>query len=72
MNNNTTCPQCMEITLETFVNITVKIPYGWSNLSKSGIRKKEVEIISADWPNTKFICNNCGWYASSKIKKESS
>ncbi len=60
--NAAACPQCLENTMETFVDITVCVPFGWSNLSKSGIRKKEVKIVSADWSRARFYCKSCGWY----------
>jgi hypothetical protein len=54
------CPKCgteMELT----VKVELRLPSGYAHLiSKDVIRKKECQLISADWGRAKATCYPCG------------
>ena len=55
------CPECGK-ELYMNVNVSIDLPSSMeSQLSKSNIRKKEVEIISASWDSSYYFCKtkNC-------------
>jgi hypothetical protein len=49
------CERCGE-PYEIRVNLTIRAPLGWKNLSKDGIRSRHVSIESADWDLAQFFC----------------
>jgi hypothetical protein len=42
--------------LQIRINLTIRAPLGWKNLSKDGIRSKHVTVESADWDLAQFFC----------------
>jgi len=52
------CPDCKD-ELYMAVNVMMEIPASMeSALSKTNIKKKEVNITGADWPNSYYYCKN--------------
>jgi hypothetical protein len=49
------CERCGE-PFEIRVNLTIRAPLGWKNLSKDGIRSRFVSVESADWDLAQFFC----------------
>ena len=56
------CDRCGKADLLQVVNVQVQAPFGWRNLSKTGIRRREVKILGADWGRVFFYCPACGPY----------
>lgn len=41
------------------VQVSLKLPGNYENkITKEVIRKKETELIAADWPSASYICND--------------
>jgi hypothetical protein len=54
------CPNCKKEMVMT-VSIEIRLPSRYANLiSKKVIRKKDCELVSADWSNAKATCYKCG------------
>jgi len=49
------CDRCNE-PFEIRVNVTIRAPLGWKNLSKDGIRSRHVSVEAADWDLAQFFC----------------
>lgn len=58
--SETACPRCGGA-LRKKVNVFVDIPFDCNNLSKSGIRSKDVVIEGADWDRATWYCTECYW-----------
>lgn len=55
------CPRCKRRRLRQHVSVFVECDADCRNLSKSGIRKKDVQILGAGWPTAMLFCPGCGW-----------
>jgi hypothetical protein len=56
------CPQCLENSLEKFVDVVLCVPGDMAAISKTNIRSKDVKIVSVNWDKTRWYCSNCGWH----------
>jgi hypothetical protein len=56
------CPQCLNDTLRKFVEITISIPASMNTITKTDIRSKSVEVLTANWDKARWYCTSCGWY----------
>lgn len=56
-----TCPKCKRGRLRQQVSVFVECDAECANLSKTGIRKRDVVILGAGWPRTTYFCPKCGW-----------
>lgn len=55
------CLKCKK-EMKLYVSIRIRCPARYTNLiSKKVIRKKECQIIAADWDNAVYICHECGY-----------
>jgi ABC-type Zn uptake system ZnuABC Zn-binding protein ZnuA len=57
------------------VQVTLKLPGKYENkITKEIIRKKETELIAADWPSASYMCNDrkCSFnqYPTSGLSKD--
>lgn len=61
---DTTCPKCKKPGLRMQVSVFVECDAGRHNLSKSGIRCKDVVVLGAGWPTAAYYCmrEGCGFY----------
>lgn len=56
------CPKCGGKVRQQ-VNVFVDAPGDCRDLSKHGMRPKEVRILGVDWPRASYYCaNGCGYY----------
>lgn len=55
-----TCPKCNGTNVRQQVSVFVDAPAGCRNLSKSGIRRKDVIILGVGWNRASMYCE-CGW-----------
>jgi hypothetical protein len=62
------CGSCEEEIYQQ-VQVTVKCPMGWKNLSKDGIRDKRVQIVGAVWGDSQWFCG-CQPKPPSKAEKK--
>jgi hypothetical protein len=62
------CPKCKKPGLRQQVSVFVECDAGRSNLSKSGIRGKDVVVLGAGWPTAAYYClrERCGFYERMK------
>lgn len=53
------CPKCKE-DMEMRVEITLSLPAKYANLiSKEVIKKKECQLVAANWDKARAICPSC-------------
>lgn len=62
------CPKCDKEGLKKSVMLFVTCDAERNNLSKSGIKARDVEIHFADWPNERYQCHKCGWIEPRELK----
>lgn len=55
------CPRCKRGRLRKHVSIFADCPADCRNLSKKGIRSRDVVIMGVDWPQERVYCPECGW-----------
>jgi hypothetical protein len=55
------CSKCKKGSLRQQVSIYADAPLDCHNLSKKGIRSKEVQILGVGWPTALIYCTNCGF-----------
>lgn len=56
------CPKCKRRgVLRQQVSIFADAPLRCTNLSKSGIRSRDVHILGVGWPQAVWYCPACGW-----------
>lgn len=56
------CPRCDSENMSFMVDIIVHAPIKYLHeLSKTNLRKKDVEIIGADWDKATYVCLECYW-----------
>lgn len=62
--HDTYCPKCKKPGLRQQLSVFVECDAGRRNLSKSGIRGKDVVILGAGWPTAAYYCmrDGCGFY----------
>lgn len=54
------CPKCGEEMVMT-VSIDIRLPSSYANLlSKKVIRKKECQLVCANWDKARVTCYPCG------------
>jgi len=56
------CPKCKKAKLRQQVSVYVECDADNRNLSKKGIRSKDVRILGAGWPHASLLCQKCGWF----------
>ena len=55
------CPKC-DTEMEMRVEITLALPSKYANLiSKEVIKKKECQLIAANWDKARAICYKCNY-----------
>lgn len=55
------CPECNKYG-EIYVDIGIKMNSEYfMNVSKTTMRKKDMQIMYANWPKGRFVCKNCGY-----------
>jgi hypothetical protein len=55
------CPACGEV-MEMRVEVTLKLPANYVNLiSKEVIKKKECQLVAANWEKARATCYGCGY-----------
>lgn len=59
------CPRCKSELLKQ-MTVVINCPVCWNNLSKSMIRKKEIEVVAVDWDRIYIFCPQCGYNERSK------
>ena len=64
------CPKCKRVRLRQQVSVFVECDAECSNLSKAGIRKRDVQILGAGWPQATIYCPKCGWSMLEKRGKQ--
>ena len=55
------CPKCKKARLRQQVSVFVDCDADCHSLSKQGIRKRDVKILGAGWPQATLYCPTCGW-----------
>ena len=54
------CPKCGE-EMEMTVSVELRLPSRYANLiSKEVIRKKDCQLVCANWPKARATCYPCG------------
>lgn len=56
------CPKCCKAKLRQQVSVFVDCDADCHNLSKSGLRQRDVKILGAGWPTAAIYCPKCGFY----------
>lgn len=56
------CPKCMKFTLRQQVSIYADCELACHDLSKKGIRKRDVKILGVGWPTVTIYCTNCNYF----------
>lgn len=54
------CPKCKRGHLVQHVEVFIECPFETTDLSKRGIKRKDVKIIGANWPLARIFCERCG------------
>lgn len=55
------CDKCKRGRLRQQVSVFCDLDVENNNLSKQGIRAKDVKILGAGWPQAVWYCPRCGW-----------
>ena len=68
-NDTLRCLRCGSANVSVSVNVCLRIhPKYFFRLTKRAIATKDVELQSADWPNARMVCRDCGWFVIGKTK----
>ena len=64
------CPECGG-DVEMMVDVTIIIPSELEgNLTKRGLRNKDVRLYAASWDRASYFCKNCRWqYRNERVPK---
>ena len=54
------CPKCKRTRLRQQVSVIVECDAECRSLGKNGIRKRDVKIMGAGWPQAMIYCPRCG------------
>ena len=61
MRKDWQCPRCKK-ELTATVDVTLSMPGRMlGQITKANIRKKEVQLLTANWSTTQLYCFHCGW-----------
>ena len=56
------CPRCKKSQLRQQVSVYCDVDANCHNLSKKGIRQRDVKILGAGWPTAALYCPRCGFF----------
>lgn len=56
------CPKCKRAKLRQQVSVFVECDADCHSLNKKGIRKKDVKIMGAGWPQASIYCPRCSYF----------